>query len=453
MNERMSDEVGQEKQPTRSTEQPLRVVLTNIGTMGDVHPLIALALELTRRGHEPVLAVPEVFRERVRPLGIRFHAVRPDIDPQNRELAARIYEPKQGTEYGLRRFLFPRLRESYEDLLAAVNGPRRADLLVTGELNYAAPLVAEKTGIPWASAVLAPISFFSVYDPPALPMYEWLSAVYGRVPGMGRGVNGLARAISRKWPEPILTLRRELGLAAGANPLFEGKHSPLLVLALFHRLLGQRQRDWPAMTVQTGFCFHDADSGMRALPEEMERFLEAGPAPVVFTLGSAAVMTAGSFFSVAAEACERMGRRAILLVGPDERNRPQRALPESICVAEYAPHSLLFPRAAAVVHQGGVGTVAQCLRAGVPMLIVPWSHDQPDNASRMVRLGVARSLKRSKLNADRLAQGLTELLEDSGYAAAARSARQAMAGECADGCGAACDAMEKLVAARRIATG
>ena len=428
--------------------QPMRVVLTNIGTMGDVHPLIALALRLQQRGHEPLLAVPEVFRERVRPLGIPFHAVRPDIDPQDTELAAKIYEPRHGTEYGLRRFLFPALRQSYADLLEAVNQPQRADLLVTGELNYAAPLVAEHAGVPWASTVLAPISFFSVDDPPALPMQEWLSAAYGRLPGVGWVVNRLARQISRSWPEPILALRRELGLPPGRNPLFEGKHSPLLVLALFDRLLGERQRDWPAMTVQTGFCYHDADSGMATLPEPVEEFLDAGEPPVVFTLGSAAVMTAGDFFAVAAEACRRMGRRAVLLVGPDSRNRPETQLPESICVAEYAPHSLLFPRSAAVVHQGGVGTVAQCLRAGRPMLIVPWSHDQPDNAFRMVRLGTARSLARKRLTVDRLAGELTTLLDSPRYAAAASAAARQLQ---VDGCEAACEAMETLVEARRTA--
>ncbi len=425
----------------------MRVVLTNIGTMGDVHPLIALALELQRRGHEAVLAVPEVFRERVRPLGIDFHAVRPDIDAQDTALAAKIYEPRRGTEYGLREFLFPALRQSYDDLMAAVSAPRRADLLVTGELNYAAPLVAEKTGITWASAVLAPISFFSAYDPPALPMYEWLGGVYGRVPGIGWMIHRLARAISRSWPEPILELRRELGLTVGVNPLFEGKHSPQLVLALFSRLLGERQRDWPPMTVQTGFCYHDADSGMRELPPALERFLNDGEAPVVFTLGSAAVMTAGDFFAVAAEACERIGRRAVLLVGPDARNRPQQALPRSIFLTEYAPHSRLFPRCAAVVHQGGVGTVAQCLRAGRPMLIVPWSHDQPDNAMRMVRLGTARSLRRSQLTAATLAQQLTELLETPGYSVEAQAAMRILAEE--DGCGTACNALETLVQASR----
>lgn len=428
----------------------MRVVLTNIGTMGDVHPLIALALELRARGHEAVLAVPEVFRERVRPLGLEFHEMRPDIDPQNKELAARIYEPRHGTEYGLRRFLFPVLRESYEDLMEAVNTPRRADLLVAGELNYAAPLVAEKAGIPWASAVLAPISFFSRQDPPALPMYEWIGAGYGRIPAIGWIVSGIARTISRSWPEPILALRRELGLPPGANPLFEGKHSPQLVLALFSRLLGERQRDWPPMTVQTGFCYHDADSGMRELSPAMEEFLSAGAAPVVFTLGSAAVMAAGDFFPVAATACEQMSRRAVLLIGPDDRNRPRKPLPETICVAEYAPHSALFPRAAAVVHQGGVGTVAQCLRAGRPMLIVPWSHDQPDNARRMVRLGVARSIRRSEVTAVRLAKELSELLEKPGYVAATQAAMRQLADE--DGCRAACDALETLARARMNAT-
>ena len=422
--------------------------------MGDVHPLIAIALELKRRGHEPVLAAPEVFRERVRPLGLEFHAVRPDIDPKNTELAARIYEPRQGTEYGLRRFLFPALRASFDDLMAAVTSPRRADLMVVGELNYAGPLVAERTGIPWASTMLAPISFFSAYDPPALPMHEWLAGAYGRVPGIGWAIGGLARGMSRRWPEPIYRLRRELGLGRGANPLFAGKHSPHLVLALFSRALGEPQRDWPARTEQTGFCYHDADSGMEWLPEPVEEFLAAGGAPVVFTLGSAAVMTAGDFFAVAAEACERQGERAVLLIGPDARNRPQRRLPETICVAEYAPHSLLFPRARAVVHQGGVGTVAQCLRAGKPMLIVPWSHDQPDNAWRMTRLGVGRTVRRREWTVSRVCRELDALLGRAGggseYARRAGEIAIEVGGEDGhgDGCRAACDALERLAGAK-----
>src|ERR1035441_1925390 len=286
----------------------LRIVLSNIGTFGDINPLIAIALELKKRGHVPVMAVPAVFEPKIVPLGLEFHAVRPDIDPNNSLLVEMVYDVKRGTEVGLREFLFPVLRQTYDDLLDAATRPERADLLLLGELNYAGPLVAEVTGIPWASYVLAPLSFFSAFDPPVLPMYPRLARADKTVPG---------------------------------------------------------------------FCYFDADVGNQALPPGLEEFLSSGPPPVVFTLGSAAVLAAGRFYEFSARAAIRLGIRAVLLIGTDPRNRPQTDLPDSICVAEYAPYSALFSRAALVVHQGGVGTTAQCLRAGRPMLIMPYSHDQP----------------------------------------------------------------------------
>jgi rhamnosyltransferase subunit B len=418
----------------------LRVILSNIGTFGDVNPLIAIALELKRRGHVPVLAVPAVFAGKIRPLDIEFHAVRPDIDPSNTALVEMIYDVRKGTERGLREFLFPALRATYEDLLDAATKPVRADLLLLGELNYAGPLVADVTGIKWASYVLAPMSFFSGFDPPVLPMYPDLARADRTVPGLGRAIKGLARFVSRNWAQPIYDLRRELGLGRGSNPLFDGKHSPCLVLALFSRLLGKEQKDWPAHTRITGFCYYDADAGNLALPAHLEEFLGAGPPPVVFTLGSAAVLAAGKFYEYSAKAAVRLGVRAVLLIGSDERNRPAEALPESICVAQYAPFSALFKRAAMVVHQGGVGTTAQCLRAGKPMLIMPYSHDQPDNGRRMRRLGVARVIQRGKYTPLRVARLLQSMLEDPSLARRAAEVAGQLAHE--DGIGTACDALE-----------
>src|SRR5208337_4406447 len=331
----------------------LRIVLSNIGTLGDINPLIAIALELKRRGHVPVMAVPAVFESRIVPLGLEFHAVRPDIDPTNSLLIEMIYDVKKGTETGLREFLFPVLRQTYDDLMDAATRPERADLLLLGELNYAGPLVAEVTGIPWASYVLAPLSFFSAFDPPVLPPYPRLARVDKAIPGFGRLVKRVARFVSRKWPEPIYELRRELGLPRGSNPLFDAKHSPHLVLALFSRVLGVEQKDWPEHTRITGFCYYDADAGNQALPENLETFLSNGPPPVVFTLGSAAVLAAGEFYEISAKAATRMGIRAVLLIGTDPRNRLKTPPPESICVAEYAPYSALLSRSAMVVHQGG----------------------------------------------------------------------------------------------------
>jgi UDP:flavonoid glycosyltransferase YjiC (YdhE family) len=259
---------------------------------------------------------------------------------------------------------------------------------------------------------------------------------------MGRVIKRLARFVSRKWPHPIYDLRRELGLERGENPLFDAKHSPYLVLALFSEVLGTAQKDWPENTRITGFCYYDSDAGNAALPANLEKFLGSGPAPVVFTLGSAAVLAAGKFYEFSAKAAVRLGIRAVLLIGSDQRNRPRQELPETICVAEYAPYSALFNRAAMVVHQGGVGTTAQCLKAGKPMLIMPYSHDQPDNGRRMRRLQVARVIQRGNYTPVRVARKLKAMLEEPKFAE--RAAQVAGRLEHEDGVKAACDALEQL---------
>ena len=420
----------------------MRIVLSNIGTFGDINPLIALALELKRRGHVPVMALPAIYESKILPIGLEFHAVRPDIDPSNSLLVEMVYDVKHGTETGLREFLFPALRQTYDDLLDAATKPERADLLLLGELNYAGPIVAEVTGIPWASYVLAPLSFFSAFDPPVLPMYPRLARADKAVPGMGRAIKRLARFVSRKWPQPIYDLRAELGLPRGANPLFDAKHSPFLVLAMFSKVLGTEQKDWPVNTLITGFCFYDSDAGNAALPANLEKFIAEGPAPVVFTLGSAAVLAAGRFYEFSAKAAVKLGIRAVLLIGSDQRNRPPQELPDSICVAEYAPYSALFSRAALIVHQGGVGTTAQCLRAGKPMLIMPYSHDQPDNARRMRRLKVASTIQRGNYTPMRVAKRLMSMLAEPIFARRARSVAAQLGHE--DGVRTACDALERL---------
>lgn len=419
----------------------MRIVLSNIGTFGDINPLIAVALELKRRGHVPVMALPNVYRPKIEPLGLEFHALRPDIDPTNTLLVEMIYDVKKGTETGLREFLFPVLRQTYDDLLYAATKPARADLLLLGELNYAGPIVAEVTGIPWASYVLAPFSFFSAFDPPVLPPFPKLARA-DKAPGMGRAMRRLARFVTRKWPEPVYELRRELGLPRGKNPIFDAKHSPNLVLALFSHVLGVPQKDWPEHTLITGFCFYDADAGNAALPEKLEKFLKAGEAPVVFTLGSAAVLAAGDFYEQSAKAAKKLGVRAVLLIGSDTRNRPKGELPDSICVAEYAPYSKLFGRVSLAVHQGGVGTTAQCLRAGRPMLIMPYSHDQPDNARRMRRMGVARVIQRSGYKPWRVARRVSAMLAEPEFEARSRAVAEEVAQE--NGVKTACDALEEL---------
>jgi UDP:flavonoid glycosyltransferase YjiC (YdhE family) len=424
----------------------MRIVLTTFGTLGDVHPLIGVALEMRRRGHMPVLAVPEIFRPKIEPLGLAFAKVGPTLNPDDPQQVADLMDIHKGTERTLREVLFPAIRQSYDELRAAVEAGGGADLMLAGELTYQAPVVAEVTRVRWASYVLAPLSFFSAYDAPVLPPYPRLARLQSAVPATGHAITRFARWLTRDWAEPVYRLRAELGLDRGANVIFDAKHAPRRVLAMFSPLLGEPQSDWPPNAENTGFVFYDGDAGKQELPEEVEQFLESGEPPVVFTLGSAAVLDAGAFYEESAQAALIAGVRAVLLVGTDPRNVPH-THSERLCVARYAPYSKLFPRASLIVHQGGVGTTAQAMRAGRPMLVMPYSHDQPDNARRMRRLGVAGVIRREDYTAERAARRMQRILGHRRFAERAAEVGKEMRRE--NGLARACDALESLAAQPR----
>lgn len=414
-----------------------RIVLATFGSLGDLHPYIALALGLQARGHEAVIATSEYYRRKVEALGIGFRAVRPDHpDPLgDRELIRRVMDRRTGSEFVIRGLMMAALGETYQDTLAAAEG---ADLLVSHVLTFTVRLVAEKKGLPWASTFLQPLGLFSAYDPPVVPQAPFLARLRFLGPAFHRALFRLAKRSVRSWSEPWHRLRAEVGLPpTRENPLFEGQTSPALVLALFSRLLADRQPDWPPHAVVTGFPFYDRD-GEGGMPPELVRFLDAGPPPVVFTLGSSAVVDAGPFYEHSAAAAKLLGRRAVLLVGKDPRNRPA-SLPDGVAAFAYAPYSELFPRAAAVVHQGGVGTTAQAMRAGRPMLVMPYAHDQPDNAERVRRLGIGRTVPRRRYTPERAAAELRRLLDNAVYRQRASEVGEQVRKE--DGVGNACDAL------------
>jgi UDP:flavonoid glycosyltransferase YjiC (YdhE family) len=415
-----------------------RIVITSFGSLGDIYPYIALARRLRQRGHDAFIATSAYYRQLIEAEGVPFSPVRPDVDPEDRALIRRLMTSRHGPEILVRECLLPHLRHSYTDLTAAASG---ADLLVTHPITFAGPLVAERQRIPWVSTVLAPMSLFSVYDLPVFPDMPWLARFYRQRLGLSRLLLRLGKWVTRRWTEPVRRLRAELGLPGRGDPLYEGQFSPGLTLALFSRLLATPQPDWPPNTQLTGFLFHDeADH----LPPEVARFLDAGPAPLVFTLGSSVVHTAGTFYQESLEAVRRLGCRAVLLVGTDPRNHPQMPLPKSVLAAPYAPHGSLFPRAQVIIHQGGIGTTAQALRAKRPMLVVPHAFDQPDNASRVVQLGVARTLSPKHYVATRVATQLHTLLAERRYAQCAVEVGRSVQSEQGDR--QACDAIEAYMA-------
>jgi UDP:flavonoid glycosyltransferase YjiC (YdhE family) len=419
-----------------------RIVVTTAGSLGDLHPYLAIALGLKARGHEAIMASGECYRKKIEALGLGFRAVRPDCDWVNDpEVMRRIMHPRWGLVRVFHDIWVPVLRQAYDDLLAATEG---ADILVAMQAAGVGRLVAEKKGMPWVSAMHMPLLLGSAYDPPIVPGFAGLSKKLRFLgPAFWRPLHYLVKWSTRGLARPLHRLRDELSLPPDKtlNPLTDSQ-SPLLHLALFSKWLMDKQLDWPPQTIVTGFPWYDRD-GEQGLPPELARFLDDGPPPIVFTLGTAVTKNAAasSFFEHSVGAAKLLGRRAVLIIR-DSRNRP-RALPEGVMACEYAPFSELFPRAAAIVHHGGIGTTGLAMRSGRPMLIVPWAWDQPDNAERAARLGISRTVHHRDYTFHRVATELGQLLDEAKFSQRAAEVGKNIQQE--DGVGAACDAIEELL--------
>jgi UDP:flavonoid glycosyltransferase YjiC (YdhE family) len=416
-----------------------RILIATFGSLGDLHPYLALAIELKRRGHRPLIATLDRYRAAVEAEGVEFAVMRP-LESQfgsTQEVVRQIIHPRKGPEYLIRCVVMPFVRESYDDLYRLSEG---ADLLISHPITVTMPLVAEKRGLPWVSTVLSPMSFFSAYDPSVIAAAPWLHHLQRISIGLYRGVFELAKSISASWERPLHQLRAEVGLPPVKKlAMFEGQFSPRLNLALFSSLFAGPQPDWPANTEICGFARYDG----RPTPAgsaDLKNYLESGEPPIVFTLGSSVSMDPGEFFAKAREAATRLGRRAVLITGflPSEHSDAV----EHVKVFQYLPYSEVFPNASVIVHTGGIGTMAQALAAGRPMLVTPAAFDQPDNAHRAVRLGIARVVPFQRVTSKTLMKHIVELFTDRQYHERAAGVGERL--RCENGAGRASDLLEKI---------
>lgn len=417
-----------------------QVVLVTLGSWGDVLPYLAIALGLRERGHPVILATSACYREKVNALGVGFRSVRPDSDwIADPALMRRRSHPGLGLIRVAREWLLPALPETYEDTAAAGDG---ADLLVSHPLAaYAVRLVAEKKRIPWVSTMLVPVGFFSAYDGTVLPLPAALSAPLSWLGPQGRSsMLGFGKRATRFLAKPWYRLRVELNLppATDANPLGDS-HSTDLNLALFSKLLADKQPDWPPQTIITGFPVSPRADGT-GMPSELAGFLDSGPPPIVFTLGTAVGSDAGRFYETSLAVARSLGYRAVF-VGSGVPG--QLAAGSGTIALDYVPYAEIFPPAAAIVHHGGNGTTGLAMRSGRPMLVMPRAWDQPDNAARVAQLGIARVIRRHRYKAPRVAYELRCLLGGA-YRQRALAVREQLREE--DGVRAACDAIEARLA-------
>jgi len=394
---------------------PPKVVLATAGSLGDLHPFIALATALRERGFQAEIVSSPDYAAKVRAEGLVFHPV----GPSQAELQAQMgMDATQLTRrvaasnnFLFERLLLPNLEEGARSLITAASG---ASVIVGSTFAAGAAIAAEKLDVPFVPVALQPAIVFSAYDPPRMPAAPWLSpADSGLQLQLNRLTTMLARASTARWTAPVDQIRERFGLApARRNLLLDGLCGQPLSIGLYSKLLSQKQLDAPSGFEVAGYAPYDSHlGGPSVMPDALANFLAAGSSPIVFTLGSAAVNIAGDFYVEGLAAARRCGRRAVLLVGPE--GSLSAADGDDVLALPYAPYSTLFPEAAVIVHQGGVGTTQQALRAGRPQLVIPHLGDQFDNAARIVRLGCGTILPRRRYTSQRVAAALQRLLSDA----------------------------------------
>jgi rhamnosyltransferase subunit B len=216
----------------------------------------------------------------------------------------------------------------------------------------------------------------------------------------------VARMWDRELGPQLNQYRKTLGLEPVRDIWYGWCFSPDRVLGLFPEWFAPRQSDWPQHFTYGGFTVFDQGvSG--EVPDSLR---EPGPPLVVIAAGSAGE-TAKTLFNAAIAAATGQPWRAVLLTGKDNPASDAQ-LPPNVLQYRFIPMSRLLPLSAAVVHHGGVGTISLALAAGIPQVSVPFGHDQFDNAARIKRLGVGRSILKPRDLATELRSAVTELLRD-----------------------------------------
>jgi UDP:flavonoid glycosyltransferase YjiC (YdhE family) len=388
----------------------VNILLAPVGSHGDVHPFCGIGQALLRRGHRVTMFTNGAFEPLARRVGLEFVPV--GTAEQFAQIVSDpdLWHPTRGWKK-----VFDSIAEltplQYDAMRAHLT-PAGDTVMVGATLAMGARVLQEELGKPMATVHLQPSIMWSQYETPKLP---------GMPPirNAPRWVKRLAFGIADRFVldpyigGPLNAFRAGKGLPPVKHVTSRWWHSPDRVIGLFPEWFAPPQPDWPPQMKLTGFPLFD-EKGLEPMPDDLRRFLDAGDKPVAFTPGSA-MFHGQEFFQAAADACRILGRRGILLTRHAEHVPPR--LPAGVIHVKYAPFSELLPRCAALVHHGGIGTMSQALAAGVPQIIQPMSHDQPDNAERVTRLGVGAELPVKKFRGPRVAETLRTLIESPDVAA------------------------------------
>ncbi len=415
----------------------MNVLFVSIGTAGDVYPYVGMGIALRDRGHDITLVTTEQFKPLALRHGFDFVATGTAEEYEEALKNPDLWKSIEGGRT-LGRWICEWMPAQYQ-IIADHYEPGNTVLVASGGA-FGARIANEKLGVPMATIALQPALFRSAYKMPVVagapPIPDWLP------PFTKRALLRVVDVVIDHFCQvsKVNAFRGSLGLAPVKRLVKDWWLSPQRVIALFPDWYGSPQPDWPRQLRMTGFPLYDDRPDGASLPAEVRSFIEQGDPPIAFTPGTG-MMHGHDFFEAAVQACQLLGRRGILLT--KYTDQLPKHLPSSVRHFSYVPFSQLLPHLAALVHHGGVGSLAQAMAAGIPQLVMPLAYDQPDNAKRLKRLGVGDSLKPKAFRGPAVAKKLRHLLDSPDVAARCQTLARKVNG--AKSRETTCDLIEQLV--------
>jgi UDP:flavonoid glycosyltransferase YjiC (YdhE family) len=385
-------------------QQKMEIVVTSFGSDGDFNPLLAIAGALVRRGVAVTFVANPFYERRVTSTGSRFVGAGKFFDVfAALETNASYFKTRTGVAAVWRDLIVPSVRAIYPAVRDTIHQFRQK-LVVSHLISYGGAWAAAEMGIANVVVTTSPSAWLSRHQP----------TVFGnwRIPRMMQramtvAVRGVAGVVLR---HTLRQLAREIGA-----PFIDNVRCATANIGIWPEWFRPAAPDDPPCAYMCGFVYGPTS---QPLLSDVESFLSRGEAPIIAGFGSAASLHATDRYRAIAQACEKLGRRC-LLIGP---SAAAVSSAPNIMTIGAAPYAKVFPAASVIIHHGGFGTCGEALRAGKPSLIMPFAFDQFDTAARLDNAGLGRWLRDKANRADVVAATLDSILCNASLASTARSA-------------------------------
>jgi UDP:flavonoid glycosyltransferase YjiC (YdhE family) len=387
----------------------MKITIISAGSRGDVQPYVALGKGLKEAGHVVGILASQDFQNLITSHGLDFYDMGGSMETVAQSMQGLL---EQGNFLKILASMGPAAQRLVGQ--AALNGLaacRESDLIIAGLGGLFVGLaLSEKLGIPFVPAYLYPFTptreFPSVLSPlPQMRLPPWANSVSHRL--AQQMMWQTFRAADNKARSQVL----QIAPASFWGPFASLQRQKQTILYGYSPTVIPFPKDWGDFLHVTGYWFLEPSAGWEP-PIDLVNFLQSGPPPVYIGFGSMVNRKPEETADLVLQALARTGRRGILSSGWGSLKKEE--LPETVFMIGSIPHTWLFPKMAAVVHHGGVGTTAAGLRAGIPAIVTPFMGDQPFWGQRIYELGVGpRPIPRRRLTVDRLAESIRIAVSDT----------------------------------------